>query len=139
MSRSTASTGARRPYLRPMAGWYKRDPFFVRYMWREATALIVMAYAVVLMCGVLRLSQGQAAFDGWLAALRSPLSLVLHAVMLVAMIYHAYTWFEIMPKTMPAMYSGGKRVPEATITRAGIIAAVATNLALLALAWGMRP
>jgi hypothetical protein len=40
---------------------------------------------------------------------------------------------------MPAMYSAGKRVPEAAITRAGIVAAVVTNLALLALAWGMRP
>lgn len=137
MSRSTAGTGARRPYTRTMTGWYKRDRFFVRYMWREATALMVMAYAVVLMFGVLRLSQGPAAFEGWLAALRNPISLAAHAVMLAAMIYHAYTWFEIMPKTMPAMHSGGKRVPEATITRVGMVAAVVTNLALLALAWGV--
>jgi len=32
-------TTARRPYVRPMKGWWKRDPFFVRYMWREVTAL----------------------------------------------------------------------------------------------------
>ena len=27
-----------RPYVRPMAGWWKRDPFFMRYMARELTA-----------------------------------------------------------------------------------------------------
>lgn len=138
MSKLTAGTANRKPYMRPMAGWYKRDPFFVRYMWREVTALAVLFYAVVLMCGVLRLSQGEAAFNGWLDALRSPLSLVFHFVLLVAMVYHVYTWFEVMPKTMPAMYSGGQRVTDEAITRAGVIVAIVTNLALLAIVWGTR-
>ena len=30
---------ARRPYVRPMQGWWRRDPFFMRYMLREATAV----------------------------------------------------------------------------------------------------
>jgi fumarate reductase subunit C len=137
MSKLTAGTGARRPYTRPMAGWWRRDPFFVRYMWREGTALIVMLYAVVMLCGVLRLAQGEAAFNGWLEALRSPLAMALHAVMGVAMVFHATTWFEVMPKTMPALMAAGKRVSESTITRAGIAAAVLTNLGLLALVWGL--
>jgi fumarate reductase subunit C len=33
----------RTAYLRPMRGWWRRDPFFVRYMVREATALAVLA------------------------------------------------------------------------------------------------
>lgn len=139
MSKQTAGTANRKPYMRPMAGWYKRDPFFVRYMWREVTAVAVLLYAVVLMFGVLRLSQGEAAFNGWLAALQSPLSLIFHLVLLVAMVYHVYTWFEVMPKTMPALYSGGKRVADDAITRAGVIAAIVANLALLALVWGTRP
>jgi len=135
MSKLTAGKANRRPFVRPMAGWYRRDPFFVRYMWREATALAVLLYAVVLMVGVLRLSQGEAAFDGWLDALRSPASIALHLVLFVAMVYHAWTWFEVMPKTMPILYSGGRRVADATITNAGVIAAVVANVALLALAW----
>ena len=73
------------PYVRPMGRWWRRDPFFMRYMAREATAVAVLAYAVVLMVGLLRLSQGEAAWNGWLAALRSPASLLLHVVLLVAM------------------------------------------------------
>jgi succinate dehydrogenase subunit C len=56
-----ARTPARRPYVRSMRGWWKRDPFFVRYMVRESTALAVAAYSVVLAVGVVRLAQGEAA------------------------------------------------------------------------------
>ena len=129
----------RRPYIRPMQGWWRRDPFFVRYMIREATALIVAAYALVLLAGTLCLASGEAAWNAWLAALRSPLSIGLHVVMLVAMAYHAYSWFEIMPKTMPAMFVGGKRVAAATITRLGLAAAAAASAALFLVAWLLRP
>jgi fumarate reductase subunit C len=123
-----------------MAGWWKRDPFFVRYMWREATALAVLAYAIVLMVGVLRLSQGEAAWNGWLDTLKSPLSLLFHLVLLVSFFIHAKSWFEIMPKTMPMMKVGGERLAAATITRTGWAAVVAASVVLLGLAawWGAK-
>jgi fumarate reductase subunit C len=129
---------ARRPYRRPMTRWWRRDPFFVRYMWREATALGVAAYAVVLAVGVVRLAQGEAAWNGWLAALRSPWSLALHVLLLVAMVVHAKSWFEIMPKTMPALHLGGRRIAAATITRAGWAATLVASAAVFVLAWGWR-
>jgi fumarate reductase subunit C len=121
-----------------MQGWWRRDPFFVRYMVREVTAVAVLVYAIVLMMGVLRLSQGEAAFNGWLAALRSPGSVLLHIVLLVSMVVHAKSWFEIMPKTMPLMFVGGKRVEGSTITRTGYIATVVATVIVLALVWGVR-
>ena len=129
----------RKPYVRPMTHWWRRDPFFMRYMWREATALAVAAYAVVLMVGVWRLAQGQAAYDGWLQALRTWPSIVCHLLLLLAMVYHAVSWFEIMPKTMPMVFLRGERVAAATITRLGLAAATIAALALLGLAWMLRP
>ena len=126
---------ARRPYVRPMTGWWRRDPFFVRYMVREVTALAVLAYAVVLSVGVVRLSQGEAAWNGWLAALRTPGSLVLHAALLIAMVVHAKSWFEIMPKTMPTIFIGGRRLAAQTITRVGWAATLLASALLFALAW----
>jgi fumarate reductase subunit C len=35
----------RRPYVRSMDGWWKKNPFFVEYMIHEGTALFVAAYA----------------------------------------------------------------------------------------------
>ena len=125
---------ARRPYVRPMTGWWKRDPYFMRYMWREATALGVAVYSVILAVGLMRLSQGEAAWNAWVAALKSPLSIALHAVLLVCMVIHAKSWFEIMPKTMPYLHVSGKRVAGSTITRAGWWVATATTVVLWILA-----
>jgi fumarate reductase subunit C len=92
-----------------------------------------------LFAGVLCLSQGEAAWNGWLAAMRSPISIALHLLMLVAMIYHSYSWFEIMPKTMPAMFVGGRRVSAATITAVGVAAAVVAAVILFVVVWMLRP
>ena len=108
-------------------------------MWREATALAVAAYALVLLTGVIRLAQGEAAFEAWLRALQGGPAIVLHLALLAAMVYHAVTWFQIMPKTMPALFVRGQRVAARTITRAGLAAAVLASLGLLALAWVLRP
>ena len=134
----TRDAPARRPYVRPMRGWWRRDPFFVRYMLRETTAVAVAAYAIILTVGGVRLAQGEAAWNGWLAALRTPWSLALHLVLLVAMLIHAKSWFEIMPKTMPMLFVGGARVAGETITRLGWAAAVMASALLLVLVWAWR-
>jgi fumarate reductase subunit C len=121
-----------------MQGWWRRDPFFVKYMIREVTAVAVLVYAIILMVGVVRLSQGEAAFNGWLAALKTPGSILLHLVLLVSMIVHAKSWFDIMPKTMPLLFMGGHRVEGSTITRTGYIVTIVATVLVLALAWGVR-
>ena len=126
-------------HVRPMKGWWRRDPFFVRYMWREATALAVAAYALVLTAGVVCLARGEAAWNAWLAALHSPLSIALHVLMLAAMVLHARTWFEIMPKTLPMIFVRGRRVQASTITRIGWGATVVASLVLVELAREWRP
>ena len=121
----TDRAGAGRAYVRPMRGWWRRNPFFVRYMAREATAVAVAVYAIALTTGVVRLAQGEAAWNGWLEALRSTWSLLMHLALLAAMVVHAKSWFEIMPKTMPMIRIGGRRLAAATITRAGWCATTA--------------
>ena len=125
---------ARGPYVRPMQGWWRRDPFFRRYMLRELTAVAVAVYAMVLMAGVVCLARGETAWNAWLEALRSPWSLLLHFVLLAAMAVHAQSWFAIMPKTMPMIFIGGRRLSAAAITRTGWVATVAASVALYALA-----
>jgi len=127
---------SRGPYKRPMTGWWKRDPFFMSYMIREMSALAVAGYAIVLMVGVLRLSQGEVAWNGWLAAMKSPLSILFHLAFFVGMVVHAKSWFEIMPKTMPLMHVGGQRLAGSTITRTGWAITVVASLITWALAAG---
>jgi len=121
----------RRTYVRPMAGWWKRNPFFMRYMAREVTALFVAAYALVLLAGLARLSQGPEAFEQWLDGLRSPLSIAFHLLLLAIFVYHTYSWFTIMPKTMAPVVVGGKRLSNASITGMGLAAAAVIGIGFL--------
>jgi fumarate reductase subunit C len=119
-----------------MGSWWRRLPYYRRYMVREATCIAVIAYALVLLVGLWRLTQGREAFDAWRVALATPASLLAHGVLLAAFVFHAWTWFEVMPKTLPILRVGGKRVADATIVRSGAAAAVVASVLLLALAYG---
>ena len=118
----------RHPYVRPMAGWWRRDPFFVRYMVREASAVFLALYALGLLWGLGALARGQAAYQAWQAALAHPLTMLFHLVALVLVSYHAYTWWKVSPKTMPTLYVGGKAVPQSAISAAGWAATLAASV-----------
>ena len=130
---------ARRPYVRAMGGWWRRNPYFLRYMAREATAPLVAAYAVVVLVGIVRLSQGEAAYAEWRAALASPAGIAFHGALLPAFAYHTWSWFRIMPKTLPPLAVGGRRLPDAALTALGLAAGAAASALLLALAWALTP
>ena len=123
----------RRPYRRPMAGWWRKNPYFVEYMIHEGTALCVAAYALILLAGLLALARGEAAWDQWLTLLRSTPSLLLHGLLLLGFLYHSWTWFHIMPRTLPPIRLGGERLSAATISNAGLIAALLASV----LVWGL--
>ena len=122
----------RRTYVRPVAGWWRSNPFFLRYMAREVTAIFVAAYALIMLAGVVRLSQGPAAFEEWQDGLRSPLSIAFHLLLLAVFAFHTWSWFNIMPKTLPPIVLGGRRLSAAAITTLGLLASLAASIALYA-------
>jgi fumarate reductase subunit C len=124
-------------YRRPMAGWWRKNPFYMWYMLREASCVFVAGYALVLLWGLFQLVRGQATFDAWRAALASPWSIALHLVALLFVLYHAWTWFKVMPKTIPFVRVGGKRVPDDAIIGAGVAAAGILSALLFVLVWGI--
>jgi fumarate reductase subunit C len=128
----------RKPYQRPMRGWWKRDPYYIRYLAMEATSILIVIYALILLVGLLRLSQGEVAFNGWLEALRSPLSIALHGILLLGFIYHSYSWFKVMPKTLPPIYWRGEKLSQPVITRIGVAAAVVINLLIIVILIGVQ-
>ena len=123
-------------YVRPMGAWWRRNAFYRSYMVREASALFVTLYAVVLLVGLLRLAQGPAAYDAWRASLATPASIAFHIVVLLLVAYHAWTWIAVMPKTMPFMRIGGRRIGDRAIVALGAAASIVAQFACLALlAW----
>ena len=117
-------------WQRPMTGWWRRRAVHRRYMLREASALFVTAYAVLLLAGLACLLRGEAAYAAWRALLASPVSIGLHALALPFLAYHAVTWFQVMPKTAPPLPFAPR-----WITLAGLALSALLSLALLVALW----
>ena len=121
-------------YVRPMAGWWKRNPYFVLYMIREGSAIFLAAYALVLLAGLFCLSLGEGAYDAWRAALDTGPAIGFHILTLILVSYHSYTWFKVMPKTAPELPIDAK-----LMTRGGVAAAAGLSVLILAvLLWMSR-
>lgn len=126
---------ARNTYVRPMSGWYRRNPRFSAYVLREGTSVFLALYALLLLWGLTALAGGAASFERWLAFLASPLSVLLHLVILVAALYHSWTWFQVAPKATPPLALGGKQMPDRLIIGGGYAACLVVTLVVLVLAW----
>lgn len=98
---------SRKPYIRQKPNtWWMRNSFYRAYMMREFSSIFIAIYAVVLLVGLVRLSQGAQAWEGWLAALQSPLSIGLNGVSLLFALYHSVSWFKLAPQAIPPQISG---------------------------------
>lgn len=125
----------RRPFVRevPRTRWYLRHPRYMRYMAREVTCIFIAIYTVILIVGIARLAEGQAAYEGFLQALRTPGSIAFHIAALVFSIYHSFTWFNLAPKAMPVRV-GGRALPHEVIAGAHYVGWVILTLVVLWLA-----
>ena len=127
------------PYIRPVEPlWWARPPYLA-YTLREATGVAVAGYALVLLAGLISLAASKGAYEAWLGFLKTPWSLALHVLFLIGMIAHVWTWFQIMPKTMPRLALGGRILPQRQITAAGLAMAAASFVIILLIAIGPQP
>lgn len=102
----------RKPYQQTQAAtWWFKNPYYRFYMLREATSVPVFLYAVWLMLGLFRFSQGAIEFNGWLALNTSGIGQLLHLIVFAAALLHAYTWFQLTPKIL-VLRLGSLRVPD---------------------------
>lgn len=125
---------SRKPYVRPITPeWITRHPRYIRYMVRELSCLFIMGYTFVLIVGLKSLAEGPAAYEAFLAGLRTPLSIAFHVVAIAFATYHSVTWFLLAPKAMP-LQRGEEFVPAAVISGAHFAGWVVLSLALLFLA-----
>ena len=127
----------RKPYVRPMtASWWLSNPFYIRYMLREATCLFVGGYSLTLLCGLYALKQGPYVWAAYLQLLASPLALLLHSLALLMAMYHSITWFGLAPKAMH-LQLGDKKVPDALIEGGHFAAFVVASVAIIVLVAGV--
>lgn len=114
-------------YRRPMSWWWTKNPYFLRYMIREGSAIFLTAYALVLLVGLACLAWGEGAYDAWRGFLSTPFSIGFHVVALPILAYHSLTWFQVMPKTAPQLL-----IDPRLIVRGGLAASAVLSVLILA-------
>lgn len=92
---------------RQPSNWWWQHPAYRSYMLREATAIPLFFYALCLLSGVLALGRGDAAFGAWLAFMASTPLQMLQGLALLAALWHAWTWFKLVPKILVIPTSRG--------------------------------
>jgi len=107
---------SRKPYVRTTStsSWWLAQPRYIRYMAREVSCILIGAYSAVVVIGLLRLSEGAAAWISFLESLQSPVSIVFHLLALAFALYHTTTWFNVTPKAMPLQF-GQTQLPGGVI------------------------
>ena len=102
-------------YLRPVPNtwWLKRRPYIL-FMIRELTGVFVAGYCIFLLVLVYKLTQGADVYGNFMAAMKSPISVVLHLITLIFVLYHTITWFNLTPKIL-VVYRGEERIPQGLV------------------------
>ncbi|MBI3006016.1 MAG: fumarate reductase subunit C [Ignavibacteriales bacterium] len=110
-------------YSRRNGGLYqRRTPIFwwtkkwsnVKFITRELTSVFVAGYALVLLFQIRALFQGPETYANFLEWLKTPISITLHAVGFLFVLFHSITWFNLAPKAM-VIRLGKKTVPGSLI------------------------
>ena len=97
----------RKPYNRPVTkDWWLKKSFYTKYMLREGTSIFALIFAIEM----LFMYMGTAINCEWMALLFASWPfIIINAAALAAVIYHAVTWFALMPKAQ-RLFLGDKLV-----------------------------
>jgi fumarate reductase subunit C len=126
---------SRRPYVRAVSKtrWYFRHPRYLRYMSREITCIFIGAFALLLLCTLGRLADGQASYESFLAALQGPWGIFGLLVVLIFAVHNATSWFNVTPKALPVQI-GEEFLPGKFIVAAHYAMWIVVSLAILFIA-----
>ena len=100
----------------PRTWWLQTAPFR-RFAARELTAVFAAAFSVILLLFLFALSQGKEAYEGFLRWLQLPAVVILSSIILLAMLYHAGTWFRLTAH-IQVIRIGRNQVPRGAVVAA---------------------
>lgn len=126
----------RNTYIRPMkANWWIQNPWFIRYMLREATSILVLLFCLQLFLAVRAIATSQSHWTDFLTWLQSPVSMIFHGVCLLAALLHTISWFNLAPKTMDIRIRG-RKIDDSLVTKAHLIAFILFTLVIVIISGG---
>ena len=129
----------RKPYVQPVkANWWTDRAFYIAYMLREGTSVVALWVALELIYFVLLavlIPQSLVASVYVAAFIKSPIVIILNIIALVSVLYHALTWYNLMPKAVRMFLTNKptdtKLLPEIVVTGGLWIGTVCASIVII--------
>ena len=140
----------RKPYNPPVKKmtWWLENPFYIFYMVREGTAVLALFAVLEILFGIFMLDlceltpnqslTGVAPYVWYLQNfLGNPVIIALNVIILVSQLFHAVTWFALMPKAVRVFMNKNstESLPEWVTKVALYLGLVGATVVILAVAY----
>lgn len=140
----------RKPYNPPVKKmtWWLENPFYIFYMVREGTAVLALFAVLEILFGIFMLDlceltpnqslTGVAPYVWYLQNfLGNPVIIALNVIILVSQLFHAVTWFALMPKAVRVFMNKNSTelLPEWVTKAALYLGLVGATVVILAVAY----
>ena len=104
-------------YIRPITiGWWFSHPARAKFMVREISSFFLAGYCIFLIVLMSR-AEDSSTFEAFYTRLLSPVSIVLHLIVLFFALFHSVTFFNLTPRAF-IVRRGEERVPDAAVAGA---------------------
>ncbi len=107
--------------------WWVHKWVYIKFIARELTSIGVVSYAVVLLFHVRALIQGPQAYSELTKLLSTPVSVILHSIALISILFHSISWFSLAPKALAVRF-GKWRIPDRVIIGLNLFAWIFISL-----------
>ena len=131
---ATETTTKPKELIRPMpANWWLQRTSYTLCIVRDFTSLFIAGYCIFLLVLMYRAGQDTQSFRAFYESLSSPVSLILHLIVLPFAAYNSITLCHLAPRVMP-VFRGEERVPDAVIVGAQYAIWILLSLILFVIA-----
>jgi fumarate reductase subunit C len=90
--------------------WWVERGTYVAFILRELSSLFIAWFILYILMLIYAVSEGEAAYEGFLAWSKEPVVVAVNIVTLFFVVFHAATWFNLAPQAM-VVRLGDRRVP----------------------------
>ncbi len=101
------STFQPKPYRPRMSAYWYLDRWpYLRFLIRETSSAFVAYFAVVMLAQIHAISNGPVAYARFQACMHQPLFLCVNALAFLFIVFHAVTWFALVPRVFVRQMMG---------------------------------
>jgi|SRR6185437_1435584 len=114
--------------------WYVEKWHYLEFVLREASCLFVGYFAAIMLLEIRCIEHGMGSYAHFQALMSSPIFLIVNALALIFICFHAVTWFMLVPRVF-ARQVLGYAIPDpiAAAPNFGLWVAVSVIIALFAM------